>query len=88
MIGKMLKRAVAEALGGRRHGYGGKPWKKGGYRDDRYGDHRYGDHRHGGYDSGPGGYGGRDGYGRDARRSRGVKGALIDALIGFLARRR
>ncbi len=83
MIGKMLKRAVAEALGGRRHGYGRKSWKKGGYRDDRYGDHRYGGY--GGYGDGPGGYGG---YGRDPRRSRGVKGALIDTLIGFLARRR
>lgn len=72
MIGKMLKRAVAEALGGRRHGYGGKPWKKGRFRDDRYG----------GYGSGPGG------YGQGPRRGRGVKGALIDALMGFLARRR
>ncbi|BBE74670.1 hypothetical protein [Oharaeibacter diazotrophicus] len=86
MIGKMLKRAVAEALGGRRHGYGGKSWKKGGYRDRRYDDHRYGDHRYG---DPFGGYGhGRGGYDHGPRRSRGVKGALIDALIGFLARRR
>jgi len=88
MIGKMLKRAVAEALGRRRHGSGGKSWKKDGYRDHRHDDRRHGGYGHGGYGDGPGGYGGPGGYDHGPRRGRGVKGALIDALIGFLARRR
>lgn len=93
MLKKMLKRALAEAAGG---GYrSGKPWKKGKYGSrwhgpgPGYGPYGHDPYRHDPYRHDPYGHDPHRAYGHGGYRPRrGVKGMIIDAVIGWLTRRR